>query len=96
MTTKAETDHLNRLYHLGCIVCLRQGYHTEPEIHHPRYLAGMGQKASHFDAIPLCPIHHRTGGYRVAIHQGRRAWEATHGTEADLLAHVRKLLGTGA
>ncbi|MEN6644603.1 MAG: hypothetical protein ABFE08_19375 [Armatimonadia bacterium] len=42
MTTKAEAEHLNRLHRLGCIVCHNQGYMTDPEIHHPRHLAGMG------------------------------------------------------
>lgn len=92
MTTKAEAEHLNRLHRLGCIACHNQGYMTDPEIHHPRYLAGMGQKASHWDAIPLCPIHHRTGGYKVAIHAGQKAWEAKFGTEAELLAQVKDLL----
>ena len=93
MTTKAEAEYLNRLHRLGCIVCRKQGYMTDPEIHHPRHLAGMGQKASHFDAIPLCPIHHRTGGYRMAIHAGRKAWEERFGTEAELLAQVKGLMG---
>lgn len=93
MTTKAEARHLTRLYHLGCIVCRRENLgHSEPEIHHPRSLAGMGQKASHWDAIPLCPNHHRNGGIGVAIHAGQRTWEAKHGTEAELLEAVRDLL----
>lgn len=94
MTTKAEAAHLNRLHRLGCIVCRRESLgHTEPEIHHPRYLAGMGQKAAHMDAIPLCPRHHRTGGFGVALHDGQRTWEARYGTEAELLAQVKELLG---
>lgn len=63
------------------------------EIHHPRFLAGGAQKASHWDAIPLCPIHHRTGGYRMALHAGQEAWEARFGTEAELLDQVRALTG---
>lgn len=96
MTTKAEAKHLDRLSRMGCIVCRRQLMTDDlprAEIHHPRFLAGGSQKASHWDAIPLCPIHHRTGGYRTALHAGQEAWEAKFGTERELLAAVRGLLG---
>lgn len=94
MTTSAERRHLSRVAQLGCIVCLREGLGETPcEIHHPRSLAGMGQKASHFNAIGLCPTHHRTGGHGVALHAGQRTWEARFGTEAELLADVRRRLG---
>lgn len=94
MTTAVERRHLGRLAALGCIVCVRAGFGESPaEIHHPRSLAGMSQKASHFDAIPLCTRHHRTGGFGVAIHAGQKTWEQNHGTEAELLADVRRRLG---
>ena len=91
--TKAERDHLSQVARLGCIVCRKLGYGPTPaEIHHPRSLAGLGQKASHFDAIPLCYAHHRTGGHGVAIHAGQRTWEANFGTESELLEMVRGML----
>lgn len=92
--TKAEAKHLSRVAALGCIVCRQQGYFDSPaEIHHPRAGQGMGQRSSHFEAIGLCPIHHRTGGYRTAIHAGQEVWEKRYGTERELLAAVRGLLG---
>lgn len=91
--TKAERIHLSALVRLGCIVCRRLGHGLTPaEIHHPRSLAGMGQKSSHWDAIPLCPTHHRTGGHGVALHAGQRTWEANFGTESELLEKVRELM----
>lgn len=91
--TKSERDHLSALARLGCIVCCTLGYGPSPaEIHHPRSLAGLAQKASHVDAIPLCPTHHRTGGHGVALHAGQRTWEANFGTESELLEKVRGLL----
>lgn len=71
---------------LGCLIC-----GAPAEIHHPTG-AGMGLRASHYDAIPLCPTHHRTGGYGVAIHAGQKAWEAKFGLQAELTAKVKKLL----
>ena len=91
--TKAERDHLSQVAHLGCFVCRKLGYGPTPaEIHHPRSLARMSQKASDFDAIPLCHAHHRTGGHGVAIHDGQRTWEANFGTESELLEMVRGML----
>lgn len=90
--TKAEREHLSRLADLGCILCRRLGYTDTPaEIHHIRDGQGMGQRASHFDAVPICPEHHRGA---TGIHGlGRRAFERLHGcTETDLLADVRRLL----
>lgn len=89
----AERLHLSRVASLGCIVCRITGYEFTPaEIHHPRTGMGMSQRASHFDAIPLCHIHHRTGGHGLAIHSGQKTWEAKFGTELELLAQVKELL----
>ena len=86
-TTKAEQRHLDRVAALCCIVCRRLGYGDTPaEIHHCSSGTGLAVRASHFRVIPLCHQHHRTGGYGVAIHAGRKIWEDKYGTEAELLA----------
>lgn len=86
--------HLSRVAALGCLACKNLGFEDTPaEIHHPRTGAGMGQRSPHSSAIPLCPTHHRTGGPGVAIHAGQKTLEAIHGTETELLAQVRELLG---
>jgi len=88
--TKAEKQHLNSLSDYGCVVCRwHLGLFSPPEIHHPRFLAGAGQKAKHRDAIPLCHSHHRTGGYGVAIHAGQIEREKNYGTEAQLLERLK-------
>lgn len=94
MTTSAERLHLARVASLGCIVC---GYSAE--VHHLKHdpitgqHLGMGQRASHFHTIPLCPGCHRLGGYGVAYHAGPRAFELAHGTEIDLWTKTQRLLG---
>lgn len=94
MTTKAERIHMARVGRLGCLVCLNLGHGPTPaELHHPRSGCGISQRASHMDVIPLCPAHHRTGGYGVAIHAGQKTWEARFGTEKELLEQVRRLVG---
>lgn len=85
--TKAERAHLDRIAGLGCCLCGGLA-----EVHHITTGIGMGQRASHFDTIPLCAAHHRTGGHGVAIHAGKRTWEARHGPEIEWLEHVRSRL----
>lgn len=93
MTTIAERAHMDRVARLGYCVCRNLGYPDSPaEIHHPRSLAGMAQRAKHKDCIPLCPTHHRNGGHGVALHAGQETWEANFGTELELLEQVRGLL----
>jgi hypothetical protein len=91
---KKESDHLSKVASLGCIACYNLGFLDSPaEIHHIRAGQGMSQRASHFETIPLCPTHHRTGGYGVAIHAGQKTWEAIHGTEISLLEQVHEFIG---
>lgn len=94
MTTKAEKRHRKAVAELGCIVCLNQGNEGTPaELHHIRDGQGIGQRASEFEVIPLCPFHHRHGGNGHAVHGGRASFEGNHGTERELLAQVLALLG---
>jgi len=83
---KAERQHLEKVASEGCVVCrLFEGVDSGPcEIHHIR--TGMGTtRASHFQVIGLCPTHHRNGGYGVAIHAGREAFEKRYMTELELM-----------
>lgn len=85
--TKAEKKHLSNVAELGCIICK-----SPAEIHHIR--TGMGHKrANHYQVIPLCPTHHRNGGYGTAIHAGIKAFESNFGLELDLLALTNKKIG---
>lgn len=91
--TKAEKEHLSKVAALGCMVCRRMGYEGTPaEIHHPRRGTGLGQRASHYDAVPLCPEHHRgnTGIHGLGTKGFPKRWGFT---EADLLDEVKMLLG---
>lgn len=90
--TKAERQHLNAVAELGCIVCrLKLGIPDSPaQIHHIRHGQGMGQRASHYEAIPLCHRHHQGADGIHAL--GTREWERHYGTEADLLAEVLRLM----
>lgn len=89
---KAEREHLNKVADLGCIVCRNLGYYGTPaEIHHIGN-GTMSKRASNYEVIPLCYIHHRTGNNGVAVHSGRKAFEANFGTEKELLKQTQGLL----
>lgn len=93
--TKTERQHLNKVAELGCIACYQQGTPGTPaEIHHPRAGTGMGKRASHYDAIGLCPMHHRgTAGLSVpSIHGSKNAFIEAFGTEAELLELTKTLI----
>ena len=92
--TVAERAHMGVVAGLCCIVCRNLGYGDSPaEVHHVRYLAGGGQRSGNMDTIPLCPNHHRLGGYGVAFHAGPEVWQQTYGAEADLLAQTKRETG---
>jgi len=74
---------------LGCIVCKNNGFVGTPAtIHHLRAGSGMGRGRM----IPLCYYHHQTGPHGESFHQGRKSFEANHGTEEELWLQTQKLL----
>ena len=86
MKSKAEKLWLSDVASLGCVVCRNAGYGASPaEVHHSRAVVGKGQKAHYSKTIPLCPLHHRTGGYGVAFHSGPEEFERNHGSQDDLV-----------
>ncbi len=88
-----QKKRFTSLRDIGCIVCrLENGVHSQPEIHHVRDTLGVGQKRDHDRTIPLCPTHHRLGGYGVARHEGLPEWEKRHGSEVGLLDMVNTIL----
>ena len=95
MATKAERDHMGAVAALGCVVCRNLGFGETPaEVHHIGN-GTLGKKARNFETIPLCDAHHRNGGHGVAVHAGRKAFEANFGTERELLEQTRRELDAG-
>ena len=94
--TKAEKEYLNRVQALGCMAGAPMGSDIicglPAEIHHITTGMGMGQRAGHYEVIPLCPDHHRNGGYGFAIHAGQGTWESVYGSELDHLKETKRRL----
>lgn len=89
--TKEESEHIQAVVDLGCIACRMDGIITpQVEVHHIRAGVGKGQRASHYDVLPLCYQHHRgIAGY----HKSPKRFEERYGREHDLLREVYELLG---
>ncbi len=92
--------HLLEVAALGCWVCKQNGNEGTPaEIHHLRDGMGRGQRASDYETLPLCPIHHRTGdgtensGGEIGFHFNEPKFEARYGTERELLEQIYLELG---
>ena len=88
MASKKEKKHLALVQSLGCLIC------QQPAIcHHIRNRGdgkgniGFGQRATHYETIPLCPSHH-VGTF--SIHNCKEQFEARYGTEAELLHRTLK------
>lgn len=89
--TKAEREWMGKIADLGCIVCINHHYHHTPAS--PHHMEGRTKEGCHFLTIPLCAIHHQTGGEGIAFHAtGRKTWEKRFGTERELLQQCKDIL----
>lgn len=82
MSTVAERRHMDRVAHLSCSVCGREGPSV---VHHLREGQGMAQRSSNWLTIPLCPDCHV--GPR-GIHGDRSELRLRKLSELDLLANT--------
>ena len=86
--TVAEKKWMEAVSNYGCIACHQDGLNVPAEIHHIRKHTGMGLRPSHFDILPLCASHHRTG--KISVHLGKKAFIEKYGTEQQLQKLVRE------
>lgn len=87
--TKAEKRHLDRIAGLPCCLCGATPVH----VHHIREGQGMGQRASNWLTIPLCPSCHQGP---KGVHGDRSMLRVMRKGELDMLAEtIEKLYGGG-
>lgn len=92
---KAERQHYDKVAQQGCVICSEYlGIETpQVELHHIREGQGQSQKASCYEVLPLCVLHHRLGGYGVAYHAGRDEWVKNFDLESNILTIVNERAG---
>ena len=86
--SKSEKEYMTKVANYGCIACEIDGKISPAEIHHIRKHTGMGLRPSHFDIIPLCSVHHRTG--KISVHLDKKAFIEKYGSEDSLKQRVRE------
>lgn len=86
-----DRKHMAAVAALGCII---PGCGKPAVPHHITGVQhrGMGQKACDRKTIPLCPMHHTTGGPGVALHACEETWEANFGSQEYHLERTLRLL----
>ena len=84
----AERKWMQQVADYGCIACHQDGLNVPAEIHHIRKHTGMGLRPSHFNILPLCSVHHRTG--KISVHLGKKAFESKYCTEEQLVKQLRE------
>ena len=91
--TVEERKWMIQVADYGCVACEQDGLIRPAEIHHIRSLktgSGIGLRPSHFNILPLCSVHHRTG--KISVHLGKKAFEQKYGTEEQLKKKLRERL----
>ena len=90
---KHEKSHMEKVARLGCLICLKEGNPFSPaELHHIKDVATIGgQRASHFEVIPLCVNHHRIG--KESFHENSKGFSEKWGSQRELLKETLELLG---
>lgn len=78
------SEHMAWVKSLPCLVCGCYGV----DVHHE------GKPRSDFNVLPLCPPHHRREYGPGAYHYSPKAFYALHGSSAELLARVAKMVET--
>jgi len=97
----ANRHRFERLKEIGCVACLKQGFHREAEIHH----LVEGYRLGHEHTIPLCEWHHRGVPPTMAMTKAqarhllgpslaetKRQFVGEYGTEKELLEEINSWL----
>lgn len=82
---KSIQQTMSDIASLGCIIC-----GSPAQLHHIGTHLGGGKDDS--KVIPLCVLHHTGGGYGVALHAGKKVFEARFGSEQELFDLTQDLL----
>ncbi len=76
-------QYKNKVAELGCLIC-----GAPAELHHPRFVCGMSQRANDWLVLPLCFQHHRGGPFGHSVHNGYSEFCKNYAPEEEMLAEV--------
>lgn len=93
--TAAERAFMEAAGKVPCLACTIDGRHNPViSLHH---IDGRTKPGAHFLVLPLCGPHHQQDDsdplQRPSVHGRKATFTARYGTELELLAKLRSLLG---
>lgn len=93
--SSSDRKWMDAVARLGCIACHQDGIHNDlVSLHH---VNGRTKPNAHREVLPLCAAHHQHDDTdpagRIGVHPYKKRFEAEYGTQAELLAKVRALIG---
>ena len=91
--TKEERLYLAQVALLPCSVSNRD-CGGRLEVHH-KTGAGMAQRASHYDTMPLCFNHHSAQTplpFGHSVHKGTKSFEERYGSQDEMIAKTKALI----
>ncbi len=80
--------------HMDCVACLPCAICSAPPpsiVHHCIHDRFSAKRASDFETIPLCEIHH-DHGHPEAIHTDKKAWRKKHGPDHGFIKRTLRLV----
>lgn len=92
---QAELDFHHSMAGLGCIACRKDGRENPwVSIHH---IDGRTKPDAHWEVLALCAEHHQQNDMdplkRIAVHPYKARFERKYGSQYELLAEAKALLG---
>lgn len=91
--TRADKKLWDALASLGCVACRKDGrFNPHVSIHH---IDGRTKPGAHQKVLPLCHFHHQhdSSSGVWGVHPYKACFEADYGTQEELLAECRQILG---
>ena len=93
MSKKTDSDWLDELSRVGCIVCrIHKGVFSPALIHHIRNWHGERTGRNILYALPLCYLHHDAKIEGVSFHENSSLWKKLYGEQEDLMEAAHGLL----
>jgi len=90
--TAAQRKVWGRIAEAGCMACLQNDYHTQPEIHHIMELGGY---RNHDKVFGLCPPHHKMTSAVPGVpnrHRDKLEFAAEFGTDQELFEECMAII----
>jgi hypothetical protein len=84
---RAGKEWMAKVKQLPCVICNAP---PPSDVHHCIHDRYSQKRASDFEVIPLCKMHHQSNPH--AIHTNKRLWREKHGADYTYLDRVKWMI----